>query len=391
MKIGKILISAATLGVLATLPFAGTGCEKVLASSGTNANLPAVSTTKVVRRTLEETVVVSGFVEPETATEIKSEINGKIVLIAVENGDHVKKGDLLLEIDPKTYQLTVDSAERTERQRELDVEKAERDMKRTKELFLNDFASEQDYLDSETTLGTAKLQLDIARASLASAKEDLSKTRIVAPHDGMVSDLDVYVGNVVTGAGSVSNGTTLMKINDMKNLRVEADLNEIEVNKIGTKSEARLTFDSLPGTAFAGKVDYLSAFGVQDSSTSTLYKFPVRVKFQVGERLVRTGISSNISILVSRAENALSLPANAVFIDDDKRFVYVKTGEHRFEIRPVEIGVGNLNFIEIKSGVNEGDEIATTRPSQSEIINASASDVPAGKKGAGNPPPPPAK
>ncbi|MBQ8444818.1 MAG: efflux RND transporter periplasmic adaptor subunit, partial [Opitutales bacterium] len=307
----KTIISAAALSLLAVLPFAGTGCEKVLNSGGINANLPAVSTVKAERRTIEENIIVSGFVEPETATEIKSEINGKIIRINVENGDNVKKDDLLLEIDASTYQTEVDAAERTERQRELDVEKSERDMRRIKELFENDFATEQDYLDSVTSFETAKLQLEVVRSSLAKAREELSKTQIRAPHDGMVSDLEVYVGNVISGAGSFSNGTTLMKINDMKNLRVEADLNEIEANKIDLESDAHLSFDSLPGTTFHGKVDYLSPFGVQDSATSTLYKFPVRVKFQAGKRLIRPGISSNISILVSRAENVVSVPASA--------------------------------------------------------------------------------
>lgn len=382
MKLQKIFISAAALGALAVLPFAGTGCEKVLSSAGTTANLPAVSTVKADRRTIEESIVVSGFVEPETATEIKAEINGKIVRINVENGDRVKKDDLLLEIDPSTYQTEVDAAERTERQRELDVEKTGRDMRRIKELYENDFATEQDYLDSITSYETAKLQHEVAGATLSKAREELAKTQIRAPHDGMVSDLDVYVGNVISGAGSFSNGTTLMKVNDMANLRVEADLNEIEVNKIGMDSEATLTFDSLPDTTVKGKVDYLSAFGVQDSSTSTLYKFPVRVRFQAGERLIRPGISSNISILVSRAENVVSVPASAVFIEDDSRYVFLKLGEHRFERRGVEIGIGNLNFIEIKKGLNEGDEVATTRPSQSEIVNGGNADSgPGGKKG----------
>lgn len=375
MKSGKFILSVASLCMVALLPFAGTGCEKVIGSATSSSNLPAVSTAKAELRTIDETLNASGFVEPETATEIKAEINGKIVKINVENGDNVKKDDLLLEIDASTYQTEVDSAERSERQRELDVEKSGRDMRRIKELHDNDFATEQDYLDSVTTYETAKLQLDIARASLAKAREELSKTRIVAPHDGMVSDLDVYVGNVISGAGSFSNGTTLMKINEMKKLRVEADLNEIEANKISVGAAATLTFDSLPGTSFNGKVDYLSPFGVQDSTTSTLYKFPVRVNFSVGEKFIRPGISANISILISRSENVVSVPASAIFVDDETRYVFIKRGEHKFEFREVEIGIGNLNYVEIKKGLAEGDEVATTRPSQSEIV------YPEGKQG----------
>ncbi len=340
-----------------------------------NSALPSVETTATGTQNLEETITVSGFVKPETSTEIKSEINGRITKILVKNGDSVKEGDLLLEIDPQTYQTTVDSNERTVRQRKLDVEKSERDMKRIKELYENDFATEEDYLNSITDLENNKLQLEIAQAALDNSELELAKTKIVAPHDGMISDLDVYVGNVISGAGSFSSGTTLMKVNDMRTLRVEADLNEIEANKIELGAETRLTFDSLPKTSFTGKVNYLSSFGVQDSSTSTLYKFPVWVNFETGEILVRPGTSANLSILVAKVENALVVPASAIFIEDNSRFVFVKKSEHKFERREVAVGIGNLNFIEIKSGLQLGDVIATTRPSQAEIVDEKGNAV----------------
>ncbi len=360
----KKWLIAAGIGLGACLLSA---CGDAVGGSG-KATLPVVETTSVAGRNLEERITVSGFVKPETVTEIKSEINGRIIRILVENGQTVKRGDLLLEIDPQTYQTTVDSNERTTRQRRLDVEKAERDMTRIKQLFERDFATEQEYLDSVTDYESKKLQLEIAQAALDNARIELAKTAIKAPHDGMISDLDVYVGNVISGAGSFSNGTTLMKVNDMSNLRVEADLNEIEANKIALGAETQLTFDSLPKTSFKGTVNYLSSFGVQDSATSTLYKFPVRVNFTTGGVLVRPGTSANLSILVAGVTDAVSVPASAVFIEDGVRYVFVKKGEGQFERRKVEIGIGNLNFIQVVQGLQLGDEIATVRPSQSEII-----------------------
>ncbi|MGN0834245.1 MAG: efflux RND transporter periplasmic adaptor subunit [Candidatus Spyradosoma sp.] len=365
---------------------------------GGNASLPTVDTARVEKSTIEERITVSGFVKPETVTEIKSEINGRIIRILVENGQFVEKDALLLEIDPQTYRTTVESNDRTTRQRRLDVEKAERDMRRIRQLYENDFATEQEYLDAVTDLESKKLQLEIAQAALDNAKIELEKTAIRAPHAGMISDLDVFVGNVISGAGSFSNGTTLMKVNDMSRLRVEADLNEIEANKIAMGAQTNLTFDSLPKTAFSGTVNYLSSFGVQDSATSTLYKFPVRVNFTTGGVLVRPGTSANLSILVASAEDTVCVPASAVFIENGVRYVFVKRDERRFERRPVTIGIGNLNFIQITDGVSAGETIATTRPSQSEIVSADGKPVSAeggapkkrdGKGGApaGGPPP----
>ena len=385
-------IFAALVLAAGTLAFSACGD-----SAGGNASLPTVETSVVEKKTIEERITVSGFVKPETVTEIKSEINGRIIRILVENGQFVEENDLLLEIDPQTYQTTVESNDRTTRQRRLDVEKAERDMRRIKQLYENDFATEQEYLDAVTDLESKKLQLEIAQAALDNAKIELAKTAIRAPHAGMISDLDVFVGNVISGAGSFSNGTTLMKVNDMSKLRVEADLNEIEANKIAMGAQTDLTFDSLPKTAFSGTVNYLSSFGVQDSATSTLYKFPVRVNFTTGGVLVRPGTSANLSILVAAAADAVCVPASAVFIENGARYVFVKRGDRRFERRPVTIGIGNLNFIQITEGVSAGETIATTRPSQSEIVSADGKPVPAegapkkrdGRGGApaGGPPP----
>lgn len=385
-------IFAALVLAAGTLAFSACGD-----SVGGNAVLPTVETALVEKKTIEERITVSGFVKPETVTEIKSEINGRIIRILVENGQFVEQDELLLEIDPQTYQTTVESNDRTTRQRRLDVEKAERDMRRIKQLYENDFATEQEYLDAVTDLESKKLQLEIAQAALDNAKIELAKTAIRAPHAGMISDLDVFVGNVISGAGSFSNGTTLMKVNDMSKLRVEADLNEIEANKIAVGAQTNLTFDSLPKTAFSGTVNYLSSFGVQDSATSTLYKFPVRVNFTTGGVLVRPGTSANLSILVADAADVACVPASAVFIENGVRYVFVKRGERRFERRPVTIGIGNLNFIQITEGVSAGETIATTRPSHGEIVSADGKPVPAdgspkkrdGKGGApaGGPPP----
>ncbi len=368
MKNKKFLSKMLATTTVAAGMLAVAGCDGNF-SAGSGSEQPSVETATATTQDIEEAITVSGFVKPETSTEIKSEINGRITRILVKNGESVKEGDLLLEIDPQTYQTTVDSNDRTVRQRRLDVEKSARDLERTKGLFEGDYDTEQNYLDAITEYESNKLQLEIAQAALDNSELELAKTKIVAPHDGMISDLDVYVGNVISGAGSFSSGTTLMKVNDMRTLRVEADLNEIEANKIELGAATQVTFDSLPKTSFTGTVNYLSSFGVQDSTTSTLYKFPVWVNFETSGILVRPGTSANLSILVAKAQNVVAVPASAIFIEDKVRFVFVKKDERKFERRPVEVGIGNLNFIEVKSGLKVGDVVATTRPSQSDIVD----------------------
>ncbi len=322
---------------------------------------------KVVRRDIEKSVDVSGFVEPFLATEVKSEVSGKINKIAVENGDRVKAGQLLVELDPTLVKADLEEAERNLENNRITLEKTQRDYDRFQKLYEAGFATEKDLLDAKTANANAEIMVKIQNARIEKGQENLRKTTISAPHDGMVTNCDVNPGQVVVGAGSVNSGTTLMKVNDLSQLIVQANLNEFDVAKIDQNPPVMLSFDSMPGVKITGKLFYISPSGISTSTTTTalstaLRVFPIKVSFPSEGLVVRPGISANIKMVIARANRVLSVPVSAVFIESGDRVVYLKTDDGRFERKIIETGINNDSFIEIVKGLDEGDRVSLVRP-----------------------------
>lgn len=331
---------------------------------------PAFPVVKVARRDIDRSVDVSGFVEPLIATEVKSEVSGKIKEIYVENGSRVKKGDRLVVLDATLAQADYDEALRNKQITESTLEKNQRDYARLEKLHKEGFATERDMLDAKTALEQSKVSLEVQQSRIAKMKENLDKTTILAPHDGMVTNLDLNPGQVVIGAGSVNSGTTLLKVNDLSQLIVQANLNEFDVAKIEMSTPAQLTFDSLPEMKVTGKLFYISPSGLSSSASTTtslstaLRVFPIKVSFSTENLAVRPGISANIGMVISSVKSALSVPVSAVFIESNERIMFVQQPDKTFARTVVKTGINNDGFIEIIEGVGEGDEVSLIRPTE---------------------------
>ncbi len=322
----------------------------------------------VMRRDIVKSVDVSGYVEPLIATEVKSEVSGKIFKIYVDNGVTVKKGDKLVELDKTLAQADFDEAERNLTIQESVLEKNRRDFERLQKLFADGFATERDMLDAKTAMEQSQISVEVQRARISKQRENLDKTTILAPHDGMVSNLDITPGQVVIGAGSGNSGTTLMKVNDLSQMIVQANLNEFDVAKIALSTPAQLSFDSLPELKLEGKLFYISPSGITSGTSSAaslstaLRVFPIKVSFEAPGKSIRPGISANISMVIARAEQALSVPISAVFIEGRERFMFVRDAAGKFSRKAVGTGINNDGYIEITEGVSEGDEVSLVRP-----------------------------
>lgn len=312
------------------------------------------------KRTIVSIVQATGFVQPIQATEVKAEINGRLLKIHVANNDVVKEGQLIAELDPVLATTKKDEAERTYESQKLTLEKAKRDYDRQVQLRQKNYTTEKEYEDAKTTYEIAEIQLSVMKARLDEAKENLAKTYIRAPHDGVVSDLNVTEGQVIVGAGSVSSGTTIMKINDLSRMYVDTDVNEIDINRIHPESVADITFDSLPDVHFEGAITEISGTAV---SRNSLRVFPVKIVFDVGGRRVYPGITAGVSIPVSRAQDVVSVIISAVFADGNSRFVFLQKTDGSFERRPVVTGISDASFVEIKQGLADGDVVSLVRPS----------------------------
>ncbi|MGB0370871.1 MAG: efflux RND transporter periplasmic adaptor subunit [Opitutales bacterium] len=328
-----------------------------------------VRITKSVVADIEETIVTSASVRPILETEVRSEINGRIVKLLVAEGDRVVKDQPLIELDRTNLQTRLEEAQRQLESERLRLEREERDYERLKALHAENYANEADYLNAKTDFELAQLQLSIRETRLIEAQKDLDRATVRAPHDGIVIDFDLTEGRVINGVNSNSNGTLLMNVADLSRMYLEATVSELEVNELYIGKEASISFDSLGGDKLTARVSQIAASARTERNRRV---FPVRFELETAGRLVRPGISGDIEILVDRAEDAIAVGISSVFFDDnDRPFVYRKE-DTGFSRQSVQLGIRDHKYIQILDGIDEGLEIARNRPDEALLLEGSA-------------------
>ncbi|MBC8189603.1 MAG: efflux RND transporter periplasmic adaptor subunit [Puniceicoccaceae bacterium] len=310
------------------------------------------------RRDLKSIVPATGEVLPLLSSVVKSEISGRITEIKIEEGDSVTRGQMLLELDRTSLETRLREAQRNLEAERLRLDKSERNYVRLQELYAKQFVGEKEYLDAQTDLNLAKLNLEIAQARLEDAAEDLSKTTINAPHDGVVTRLDVLEGAVISGATSVSNGTDLLTIAQLDELYMEANINEVDVEKLYVGQSAFLRFDAIPDFEVEGTISVIAPSARKDGNVRV---FPIEVVFEVVDNRVRPGISATVEVPIESAENVVSILLSAVFNNKEQSSIYVRK-DAGWERREVTVGINNLQHVEIRSGLEEGEDVALSRP-----------------------------
>ena len=315
----------------------------------------------VAIRDIEETVDAAGYVRPVIFSDVKAEVSGKIQKIHVKDGQVVKKGAVLIELDPLLVKADEDEARRNVQLQGLNLEKTTRDLKRAEALREKGFVSDRELQDARTAYEVTKLQCDVAQSRFEKAQENVRKTVLVAPHDGMVSDSNNLVeGQVVIGAQSINSGTLLLRVSDVSVLRVDVNLNEFAATRLALGREATITFDSIPGLTKKGKVTFLAPFGTPDVKTPDLRVFPCQVSFAAGDG-ARPGISANLSVLVAREAGCLTIPVSAIFVEGNDRIVYAKGESGEWERRSVKLGLSDAGYTQVKSGVQAGETVSLVR------------------------------
>lgn len=317
----------------------------------------AVERGDVVRK-----VMFVGTVQPVRLTEVKSEVSGRITKVLVEDGEKVGKGQLLLELDQTEIQSEIESLTREMLSNQLRLEQAVRDEKRVADLHAKDFATDKEREDAMTTLKLAENELRIQEARLATLEERLGKTRIKAPHDGIVLNLDATPGEVMVGANSVSAGDVPMKIADMGQLLVEAEVSEVDLTLLEVKQEAAVSFPGMFGLELDGIVQSISPSAVEERKEVV---FPVKVLLKKKDERVKPGISALVEIEAERQENQLVVPVSTVFRDRYSAFVFVEKDKD-YEQREVEVGLSAANQTVILSGLEEGERVTIGIPQDSD-------------------------
>jgi HlyD family secretion protein len=308
-----------------------------------NKNVVSVSTAKVTKIPLIATVACNGRVRAHVKVDISSQVMGQIVTLAVVEGDHVKKGDLLLQIDKVQYdagaQATQAGLDALFAQRESDRftrEQADRDLERTKKNFEAHIESEQNLQKAQLALDSAKAneladerRIEQARANLLANKDSLKKTTIVSPIDGIVTAKPVEQGeNAIVGTMN-NAGTVLLTVSDMSVVEGEMEIDETDIPQVKIGQKAKLTFDAYPDKKFDGVVTEMGGSPITKSALGTdssAVNFIVKVHVENPPENIRPGFSVSGKIETDRRAAALAIPIPALVVADPASLVRGKPG-----------------------------------------------------------------
>lgn len=284
-----------------------------------------VKVAKPEQRDIVRTVQAPGEVEALSEVDISAEVVAKILEMPVEEGDTVKQGDLLCRLDDADYRARLTSAEAnvaklkaTITQAEADLGKAERDYRRQVRLAESDATSAMELADYRTTLIRTRALVEVRRqeltgaeAMLQSAREDLEKTVITSPIDGVVSQLFAKQGEVVI-TGTMNNpGTRIMVISDLSEMQVRCRVDETDVPLVKADQVARIYLQSDTQKSIPGHVLRVATKGTKPPGRDVV-TFETLVLVDADDPRVKPGMTANMEIEVARADNVLIVPVESV-------------------------------------------------------------------------------
>jgi HlyD family secretion protein len=350
-----------TLFVVAAL--VGGGLFLWKRKQATEESLTAVrkqDTAVVETRSIKFAVNAAGDIGPAEQVSVRPEVNGKIEELPVDVGDPVKAGQLLFKLDDRELQTQRQQEEKSVERARLELVQAERDYKRSQELFQNKLIAEELYEDVKTKLDIARNDLALRQKSLDLISDRLLKTTVSAPFDATVLTRPISVGQAVSGSGGFNAGTEVLTIANLNDLIINAHINQADVTRLHMGQEVEVTVEAIQGLKIIGKVERIAP---QSTLKNNVRGFAARILLKDVDKKVRPGMTANISIPVASASNVVAAPLAAVFTETNpetreiERFVWLRKGE-TWERRQIQIGVSDYFFAEVTKGLAAGDEIS---------------------------------
>jgi HlyD family secretion protein len=345
-----------------------------------------VETQKVEYRLIKSSILASGTLAFREQVQLRSEVIGQVIELHVEEADQVKKGDLVITLDPKTYQAQVDQADARVRIQQIAIERQGLLIKtlsdrfeRQKTMFAKNLVDEDSFQVLESELALAKVDLRSlqesltqARAALDQSEELLSKTRIRSPIDGVVIQLDLKVGETVIAGTTNIPGSTMMVIADPSETLTEVQVDEADIAQVRVGQSADIFTAAYPDTPLVGAIQSIATVARQTQGQASL-SFLVKILVEEQDIMkIRPGMSVRADIYTQSSEKTLAVPVQAVLYDEDtdedkdkdndekgnKEKTYVFVMEDGKAVRKdVEIGISSDSDQEITAGLKEGEII----------------------------------
>jgi HlyD family secretion protein len=375
-----------------------------------------VTTDKAVRRTIVQTVSATGKIQPETEVKISPEVAGEITDLPVEDGKAVKKGDLLVRIKPDSYkalleqqEAAISAAKATNLQQKATMMKTEQDIKRAEDMYAKKTISVQEYNSAQAAYDVAKNtfesslhEIERAQAGSSQARDQLSKTTVYSPIDGTVTILNSKLGERIVATGQFA-GTEVMRVADLGHMEARVDVNENDVVNVKLGDKANVKIDAYGDRKFHGSVYQIAntgkttGAGTQEEVTN----FEVKIRIEDHDAILKPGLSCTADVETNMVKDVVAVPMQAVTIrtgdsnlspeeiekkkekvaQRDKgdnsaelvnervekathkeereklaKVVFLKKGS-KAQMVKVTTGISDDTYMEIKSGVQPGDEV----------------------------------
>ena len=343
------------------------------------------TTAAVEKRDIKFAVNAAGDIGPAEQVSVRPEINGKIEKLPVDLSDQVKKGDLLFSLDDKELQNQRASNLTAIERARLELEQAERNHQRARQLHEEQLISAEMYENTKTQYELAKNAIERAQKELAIIEERLTKTQVVAPFDCTVLTRPISVGQAVSGSGGFNSGTEVMTIADLHEMVITAHINQADVTRLSPGQQVRVEVEAVQDLEVVGTVERIAP---QATIKNNLKGFAARILLRDVDPRVRPGMTANIKIPVASAEEVVAVPLAAVFTETDpetgdrERYVYVAKDDD-FEQRPVEIGVSDFFYAEVQKGLTPGETVALELPKSAQAKQAEEAKAPPGLRAGG--------
>lgn len=397
----------------------------ILILTSSEETIISVQTEKVERRNITQVVTATGKINPVNQVVLRPEVSGEIVSLPIKEGERVKKGQLLLQIKSETYRAQVNKAaanleyaKANLKIRQATLDQVKNEYERVKGLFEKGLASNAEFETAKANFISAEGQYEAqqsavlqAQESLREAREELAKTTIRSPMDGVITSLKVEPNERVLGS-NFSVGTELMTVANLSEMEATVEVDENDVVLISIGDTAKIKVDAFGDKEFIGKVTEIgnsaitSGLGTQDQ----VINFEVKILLINADEKVRPGMSCDADIMTETKSNVISVPLQSVTarmpdqlkLDEKKDSTKEMTGNEKDSKRsnkPIEIvfinkngvakaipvvtGISDDNYIEIISGL-EGTEEVITGPYRSiskDLEDGSKISIQKGKKG----------
>jgi membrane fusion protein (multidrug efflux system) len=285
------------------------------------------------RRPMQANYTGPASLEAEREADVVAKTSGVLLRLMVEEGDRVREGQVLAQLDPERPRLELARAE-------ANLKRLENDFKRSQELFATKLVSPEAHDRVRFDLETQKAAFDLARL-------ELSYTQIVAPIDGVISERMVKEGNLI------QLHQTLFRIDDFDPLLAVLSVPERELMTLKPQLPVSMSVDALPGVSFAGVVARVSP--VVDPATGT---FRVTCEFRDDTGSLKTGMFGRLNVIYDQRTNVLSIPREALVDEDGETSVFV-VKDKVAKRTPVKIGYASGQSVEIREGLTDGDAVIT--------------------------------